>query len=644
MTERKTDDFIFGLLRDAGIKYTPDGSDIKDVAEALASASKAKTGKVGHPEFTALVGEYLIIGENKKFIDHQGMYIDEEKTLLDEGVEATREFAENGALHYAKHVASLTSHKKIFAFGCSGDEKHYRIRPMFINAQGKYKLLKEVDNFENFSAENIERYYHEQVLGEEPKEIKELKDILNRAKTLHEDLRNYGQLGDQEKPLVVSAILLALNDFETPEKQQAFIDTLIGDNVKTDGQKIYEAVVAHMKRVKVEPQVKLEKVLSQFDIIKNRTILSATNNYLGKTPLRHYAEYLKQYVIDYTKNNSPEDVLGRFYGEFMSYSGGDGQSLGVVLTPRHITELFCSLIQIKPTDKLFDPCSGTGGFLVAGMHHMLEQANNEGQRDTIKKDQIFGIELREDMFSVATTNMILRGDGKSNLVCEDFLAQDPSEWRSKDLSVGFMNPPYSQAKNKETAHLSEINFTSHLLDCMGTEARVVVIVPQSTMVGKTKEDKLIKAEILKKHTLEGVITLNKDTFYRVGTNACIAIFTANKPHPKDKYVKFINFEDDGFEVNKHIGLIETERAKEKIQHLLDCWLLDKPADNRFMVKTKVEAGDEWLHSFYYFNDEIPAEVEFEKTMADYLTFEFSMITHGHGYLFEDDDHESQKNA
>jgi len=33
------------------------------------------------------------------------------------------------------------------------------------------------------------------------------------------------------------------------------------------------------------------------------------------------------------------NILGQFYGEFIRYSGGDGQSLGVVLTPPHITEL-----------------------------------------------------------------------------------------------------------------------------------------------------------------------------------------------------------------------------------------------------------------------------------------------------------------
>ncbi|HUS26376.1 MAG TPA: N-6 DNA methylase [Nevskiaceae bacterium] len=628
MTERVTDDFIFSLLRAANIKYIPDGSKLVEVREALLSASKAGTGKSGRPEFTAQVSDFLIVGEDKKSLSLQAKYIDDGQSELDDSADAIQNYAVNGALHYARHIAKHTNFKQVFAFGCSGNEKHYRIQPIFVSEEGAYKILKEVDNFENFSASNIDRYYHEQVLGEEPKEIKELKDILSRARRLHEDLRNYANLGETEKPLVVSAILLALNE------DGNIADRLTGDGVTTDGQKIFDAVDAHMKRAKVEPQVKREKVINQFNIIKDRDILSVVNQGLGKTPLKYFTEYLKSYVIEYTKNNSPEDVLGRFYGEFMSYSGGDGQSLGVVLTPRHVTELFCDLVGIKPTDKLFDPCCGTGGFLIAGMHHMLEQAKDEEQKFSIKKNQIYGIEIREDMFSVATTNMILRGDGKSNLTPGDFLAQDTQTLREKDFTVGFMNPPYSQAKNKETAHLSEINFISHLLDSMGDEARVVVIVPQSTMVGKTKEDKIVKADILKRHTLEGVITLNKNTFYGVGTNACIAVFTAHKPHPTNLYAKFINFEDDGFEVNKHIGLIETERAKEKRLHLLDCWLHNKDAESRFMVKTKVEADDEWLHSFYYFNDETPTDADFEKTMADYLTFEFSTILQGKGYLFD----------
>ena len=90
-------------------------------------------------------------------------------------------------------------------------------------------------------------------------------------------------------------------------------------------------------------------------------------------------------------------------------------------------------------------------------------------------------------------------------------------------------------------------------------------------------------------------------------------------------------------MQKHIGLVETPTAKDKRQHLLDVWFGRTTTDTKFCVETTIEPEDEWLHSFYYFNDEIPSEADFQKTMADYLTFEFNMITHGRGYLFEKGD-------
>lgn len=121
----------------------------------------------------------------------------------------------------------------------------------------------------------------------------------------------------------------------------------------------------------------------------------------------------------------------------------------------------------------------------------------------------------------------------------------------------------------------------------------------------------------------------------MSTNPCIAVFTAGIPYDKSHLCKFINFEDDGFVVSKHIGLEETASAKDKRQHLLDVWFGRIEAETKFCVETTIDAEDEWLHAFYYFNDEIPSEKDFENTMADYLTFEFNMITHGRGYLFED---------
>ncbi len=164
-------------------------------------------------------------------------------------------------------------------------------------------------------------------------------------------------------------------------------------------------------------------------------------------------------------------------------------------------------------------------------------------------------------------------------------------------------------------------------------ARVAVIVPQSSMTGKTKDEREIKENILKNHTLEGVITLNKDTFYRIGVNACIAIFTVGVPHPKLHKAKFINFEDDGFEIQKHRGLVETVSAVDKKEILLNVWRGNIESSNDFCVETTVQHDDEWLHSFYYFNDTIPNEKSFEQTISDYLSFELQMVLNNREYLF-----------
>ncbi len=624
--ERKTDFFIGKLLDAAQIKYTPNGSDIKEIQEALKSASKKGTGRVGFPEFIAKSKDFIIVIEDKASLDKQACYEDgdTEKLLLD--TKSISNFAENGALHYAQEIIKKTNFKKVFAFGCSGDEKHHCIRPIYVDTKG-HTLLEKVENFENFSKDNIEKYYKEQVLGETPKDIRDRESIIKQASVLHEALRNYGQLGDSEKPLVVSAILLALCD-----EDNFRIENLTGNQTDTDGQKIFRSISNYMDDVKVKPTTKKDMVLGQFTIIKDRTILNQVDERLGKTPLKYFTEFLKNNVLESVKANHIEDVLGRFYGEFISFSGGDGQTLGVVLTPGHITELFCDLIEIKSSDRVFDPCCGTGGFLIAAMHKMILLSPKDEKQ--IKEEQLHGIELREDMFSIATTNMILRGDGKSNLENLDFLKQSAVDLQKNNYTVGFINPPYSQAKGKDTAHLSEINFIKQLLDSLTEGGRCVAIVPLSTMVGKTKEDQQTKKKILDHHTLEGVITLNKNTFYGVGTNACIAVFKAHIPHNKNKRCKFINFEDDGFIVSKHIGLIGTQRAISQKVKLLDCWRDIEDPETKFMVKTTIKYTDEWLHSFYYFNDEIPKEEDFEKSISDYLTFEFNMISQGRSYLFE----------
>lgn len=630
--EIKTDLWVYELLKQADIELDPQGSSVKELNEAFKTASKKGTNKVGFPEYVGVVKDYVIVIEDKADLSKH-IKLDENNCISTD-VDAVVGYAVNGAYYYAKHIVNNSTFKKIFAIGVSGNEKKHRITPMYVDETEYYRELPDIESFISFNQDNIDEYYVKEVLKETTDKEKETIEILKDAEALHKDLRNYGNLKDTEKPMIVSGILLALRESEF---KNFSISDLTGDSIKTDGQKIYDAISSNLQRSKVSPEVKKDKILSQFAFIKDTPKLNEIEPKIGKTPLKYYTEFLYNKIyktIRYSK--SAEDYIGRFYGEFMSYSGGDGQTLGIVLTPKHITQLFCDLLDLQSDDIVFDPCCGTAGFLISAMYNMLKNTSDESVKRNIRQKQLHGIELRPDMFTVATTNMILRGDGKSNLINEDFLNQDPAKLQLKGATVGMMNPPYSQG-SKLNPNLYEIAFTEHLLNSLSEGARCAVIVPQSSMTGKTQEEQDIKDNILKHHTLEGVISLNKDTFYGVGTIPCIAIFTAGIPHDENKICKFINFEDDGFKVAPHIGLIETEGAKDKKQHLLDVWFNKIEAETKFCVYTTIESTDEWLHGFYYFNDEIPTDKELTETIGKYLTFEFSMIMQDREYLFKDED-------
>jgi hypothetical protein len=298
--ERKTDFFIGKLLDDARIVYTPNGSQIKEIQEALKTASKKGTGNVGFPEFVAKSNDFIIVIEDKAELEWQVNYTDENETELAADIKSLTDFAENGAWHYGKHIIQNTNFKKVFAFGCSGDEKHHKIRPIFIGKEG-YKLLEPVENLENFSAGNIEKYYREQVLGETPPEVLETNELIKQSSILHEALRNYGQLGDKEKPLVVSAILLALQD------ENFNIESLKGNKTQTDGNKIFTSVENYMREVNVTPETKKKKVLRQFNIIRDRTILNQINGFFK-------IFFFGYFIIEIIKRMQP--FIIRFYSGF----------------------------------------------------------------------------------------------------------------------------------------------------------------------------------------------------------------------------------------------------------------------------------------------------------------------------------------
>ncbi|HFN8305893.1 TPA: class I SAM-dependent DNA methyltransferase [Staphylococcus aureus] len=620
------DQFMRKEIESLGVSYDEQQSSNVEIAEALKTASKSLSGKIGKPEFLFFSNEFLVVVEDKKDIHKHEMKSERGELILDSS-EILKEYAVNGAVHYAQHIIKYTNIiDKVFAVGASGDGHTNHISIYYVD-NGQCKFITNTKSMKELHPDHITEIYKVSVLGELTKEEIEVQDVKKFAAQIHEDLRNYGSLESERKASVVSAILLALEN-----RDEIFnLDMLTGleEEGVRDGDKIYNAVQMYLKQNADIRPAKNGEILESFMFIKNDLKLNRIHSQLNMTPLKYFSAKLKNKFV-----HNDMDILGSFYGEFVKYGGNDGNALGIVLTPRHITNLMCELISINHTDFVLDPCCGSGGFLVTAMNKMFNLADTKEEIKSIKQNQIHGIELTQSLFTTATTNMILRGDGKSNLRRDDVFHVDKEYYKDKINKI-LLNPPYSQAKTKNLSHLSEISFIKESLEYMKTGGKLAAIIPQSTMIGKTKNDKNYKREILEKHSLETVITLNKDTFYGVGVNPCIAIFTAGIPQDEKKRVNFVNFTDDGYVVRKHIGLVGDGTEKSKKEYLLNVLNDYEDADTNFLVKSPITWEDEWLHSFFYYNEEIPTDEDFEKTIADYLSFEFDMKLHGRGYLFDD---------
>lgn len=208
--EIKTDLWVARQLDDCLIEYDAQGSNVKEIDDVLKSASKRGTGKAGYPEYVFVIQDFVVVIEDKPSLSkHEklteaGVISLEQKDIID--------YAVNGAYFYAKHIAQNSSFQKVFAVGVSGDEKHHKITPLYVDDRDGYKKLPDVESFTSFTVENIYEYYTRYVLNEKTDIEKTTEEILKDAADLHEYLRTYGSLKDQDKPLVVSGILLALDD------------------------------------------------------------------------------------------------------------------------------------------------------------------------------------------------------------------------------------------------------------------------------------------------------------------------------------------------------------------------------------------------------------------------------------------------
>lgn len=438
-------------------------------------------------------------------------------------------------------------------------------------------------------------------------------DLLAFSKDLHELIWTKAKISEEDKPLLVSGTLIALMN-------ASFTKTFSALSAEDVQDAWLGAIKKELDKADI-PQAKKDTMLQPYSTI-------AVHPNLGRPDSRTAREYpdgvfkeiinrIFENVWPYISVYNDFDVVGQFYGEFLKYTAGDKKALGIVLTPRHVAELFSLIANVGPNSKVLDICAGTGGFLISAMQHMLRRAITDEERADIKRNRLIGIENNPKMFALAASNMILRGDGKANLhqascfdeaVIESIKALQPN--------VGMLNPPYAQAKSD--AELHELYFVKQMLNCLEPGSVGVAIVPMSCAIAPNP----VRDELMKFHTLDAVMSMPQELFYPVGTVTCIMVWIAGRPHVQSaKKTWFGYWRDDGFIKTKHKGRIDQNDLWESIR---DRWVQmyrNREVHVGESIMHTVNASDEWCAEAYMETDYSKlTKADFDKVVQNYAVF------------------------
>jgi predicted RNA methylase len=582
---------ILNLLKKAGGK--PERRALDDFTAPLRDT--ARGGGKAKPEFIITFNEdvhTIVVVECKNSVKkHQSPNLD-----------CPGGYAVDGVLYYAKFLKESFN---VIAVAISGTKMANIKVDAFYWAKG----LNTYDADLLKKAKDIilePKNYVKLVKGEKLQKDYSLDEIRETAIEMHDYLREIA-VREEHKPIFIAGVLIALNNDDFSKSYahlpsynavMSAIQTAIEDELKKGG--IRNDRTAYIKQI--------------FKMLQDNSKFS-TIPLIQKKSIIWYVEQLEMKIkpmMDYA--DSTLDALGVFYHEFIKYSGGDGSGLGIVLTPQHLTEFMVELADVNKNSKIVDICCGSGGFLVTAMSRMFRGANPV-EADTIRKERLYGVEQDDGLYTLAIANMIIRQDGKSNIIKGDcFDKKITKELKALNINVGLINPPYSLKGGKV-----ELEFVEQLLEILTADGVGVVVVPMSCAIGTKFKD--VRERLFKKHTLKAVFSMPDDIFYPAGTNPCVMVWRAHAPHDSAQETFFGYCKDDGYVKRKKLGRIDYYG---RWADILAEWL--KLYRNRDVVdglsaRACVGDSDEWLCEAYMKTDySALTQDDFQKTVNDYLAY------------------------
>lgn len=511
------------------------------------------------------------------------------------------------------------------------------------NNLGIGQRVGDFDDFSFLAAEHFEDFISQvEELSLTPEELDKLKEKREKeidaslTKLNNDIYQNEKGLGENDRVYLVAAAIIAT--IGIPGK----VAPLEKSDLKSsnergwrDGDILVRKIESFLEE-KALPKEKKEMILRTL----SNTLLTENINkvHSGETQLKRVFTKIVDDLGIYYKIGLTTDFTGKLFNEMYSWLGFTQDKLNdVVLTPSYVATLLAKLARVNKDSYVWDFATGSAGLLVAAMNEMLIDAKNSidspqelrEKEAQIKAEQLLGLELLSSVYMLAILNMILMGDGSSNILNKDSLTDFDGKYGFGKTDHKFpadafiLNPPYS-------ANGNGMNFVERALNMM-EKGYAAIIIQNSAGSGKARE---INRRILQNNTLLASIKMPLDLFIgksSVQTN--IYVFKVGEPHEKDETVKFIDFSNDGYtRTNRKKAsnnLKDTGNARGRYAELVNLVRFGKKKLNIFSEKEYYEGtinpknGADWNQSAPI--DTKPTLDDFKKTVSDYLAWEVSNL-------------------
>lgn len=564
-----------------------------------------------------------------------------------------QKYAVNGALHYGLAILDEGTYNEVIIIGINGTKlkdsvlSDPEIKAYYV-AQKNGKIPKEINNFDfsQMKNENLDSFYSviDRLLLTD-KELEQLKrdkeELLEQSikdihQRIYEDATIKNLLSTNDKLYFFCGLIMAGLTTEGVKPLEATDFYGNDDQCDNDGTKIINRTNSFLKKKKC-PSDKVEMVNNYLKpVFEKRDLWKPVN---GESVIKSVYKQVKADILPLLESNIRLDFTGKILNSLNDWVSIDNDTENdVVLTPRFVTNLMARITRTNKDSFVWDTCMGSSGFLVSAMDIMIDDAKNTIKDNTvldskiknIKQNQLLGIEILGNIYILAVLNMILMGDGSSQIICGDSHKEAPDFIKSHNFpaNVFLLNPPYS-------APGKGLNFVDEALSKMQTGYGAVLIQENA---GSGQGDVYTK-QILKKNTLLASIHMPADLFSgKASVQTAIYLFKVNRPHEADDIVTFIDFSEDGYarqnrrKSTQKVNLRNVDHALERYDEIAAICLGKKQKTsyyteaNGLVIKDTITLnGDDWTFNQHKKIDNTPTEEDFKKTVADYLAWKVSAI-------------------